>query len=171
MLITSLKKQSFKDYETIIVNAKEHNFKNASETLNYGASLAEGDILVFCHQDIDLVDFDFLNKLKVYCDRYDFGIAGVAGIAADNKVYSNICHGKNKNDIVGILSQKVMDLVSVDECLFIIKKDKFNNFDYTNKTWHLYAVDYSYSCLKNNEKVLLFPLRLYHLSPGYSLND
>ena len=171
MLVSSLNEQTYKDFELIVINSKEKGFTSAAETLNYGASLAKGEILVFCHQDIKLLDKKFLEKLVDLSNSNDFGIAGVAGIANDNLVYSNIYHGKNTNKFVGINATNVMNLISVDECLFIIKKENFCGFDTTNKTWHLYAVDYSYCSLKKNENVLLFPLLLYHLSPGDSLND
>ena len=41
MLVNSLNKQSFRDFEIIEIDAKEKPFNNAAEALNYGVSLAE----------------------------------------------------------------------------------------------------------------------------------
>lgn len=49
MLIKSLKIQMLNDYELIIIDAKEHGFKLAPQTLNYEAMKAKGDILIFTH--------------------------------------------------------------------------------------------------------------------------
>lgn len=169
MLIPSINKQKYKNYELIIIDAKEKGFKSAAETLNYGASLAKGDLLVFCHQDIELINDDFFENLIEYSNKYNFGIAGVAGKSNDNKVYSSVIQGVNRVQ-AGIKNEEVFEVETLDECLFIIKKENFTKFDENNKTWHLYAVDYSLNCLMLKKKVLLFPLKLYHLSPGYSLN-
>ena len=43
-------------------------------------------------------------------------------------------------------------------------------FDEYCSTWHLYAVEYSLRCHLRGEAVKIFPLDVYHLSPGWSLN-
>ena len=85
MLISSLKKQINQDFELILVDAKELGFKSAAETLNYGASLANGKYLCFAHQDIEFVDMDAIDKIINYFNTYDFGIAGVAFKGIDPK--------------------------------------------------------------------------------------
>ena len=60
MLLNSIKKQDYTNYELIILDSKELNFKSASQTLNYGVSKASGDILLFCH---------LLNMVLQYCNN------------------------------------------------------------------------------------------------------
>ena len=170
MLIPSIKKQTYADYEIIIVDAKKEGLIGAAQTLNYGASLAKGEILLFCHQDIEFIYDDAFNQIVNYCNNYDFGIAGVAGKASNKHVYSSVIQGDTKTQ-AGIKCDKVITVETLDECLFIIKKDKFVKFNENNKSWHLYAVDYSLTSQENNQNVLIFPIEIYHLSPGYSLND
>lgn len=170
MLIPSIKKQTYNDYEIIIVDAKKEGLIGAAQTLNYGASLAKGEILIFCHQDIEFINDDAFNQIINYCNSYEFGIAGVAGKALDKHVYSSVTQGDTKTQ-AGIKYKKIKSVETLDECLFIIKKDKFSKFDESNKTWHLYAVDYSLTSQEDNQNVLIFPIEVYHLSPGYSLND
>lgn len=170
MLIPSIKKQTYTDYEIIIVDAKKEGLIGAAQTLNYGASLAKGEILMFCHQDIEFIYDDAFNQIVNYCNNYDFGIAGVAGKALNKHVYSSVIQGDSKTQ-AGIKCDKVITVETLDECLFIIKKDKFSKFDESNKTWHLYAVDYSLTSQEDCQNVFIFPIEVYHLSPGYSLND
>ena len=75
MLLNSIKKQDYTNYELIILDSKELNFKSASQTLNYGVSKASGDILLFCHQDIEFLETNALSKIVEYSSKYDFGIA------------------------------------------------------------------------------------------------
>ena len=51
-LLKSIKVQENCEYETILVDTYSHGFTSAASALNYGASLAKGDYLVFIHQDV-----------------------------------------------------------------------------------------------------------------------
>ena len=171
MLKDSLKKQDYNDYELILVNSKEKGFSSAAEALNFGVSISKGDILVFTHQDIELLDNNCLSKVVRYCNEYDFGIAGVAGKKVDESFcMASVVVGKNKKLGGKYVTKEVVETQTLDECFFVIKKENFLGFTDYGKTWHFYAVDYSLKSIKNNRKVLLFPINIYHLSPGYSLN-
>ena len=171
-LISSLKKQSYKDFEKIMVDTKKLELKSASSALNYGASIAKGDLLVFCHQDIVLTDVDFLKRLVDLSSQLEFGVLGVAGTEiGSNTVITNIFHGSEKtlsgNKTIALPTQAE----SVDECFFAIKKEKFSGFTDYGNVWHLYAVDYCYKArFENNQDIFVLPLELYHVSPGYSLD-
>ena len=173
MLIKSLKEQTITDYEIITIDSKKMGFNSAAQTLNYGASISNGDLLLFVHQDIEFIDVDALQKIRKYSDSYEYGIAGVAGVSHFKNqkfhVYSSVFQGLDKK-IAGIYNDAVNEVETLDECLLIIKKKKFKKFiDYGS--WHFYGVEYSLRTIDNGEKVLLFPINIYHLSPGWSLNN
>ncbi len=170
-LLPSLQKQKNQNFENILVNTNETHFDSAAEALNFGVSKAKGNILVFLHHDVELLNASFVDELIDFSNRETFGIAGVAGTEASGKrcVYSSVTMGPNHIQ-AGQKIDKVMECGTLDECLFIIKKENFTQFDVLGKTWHFYAVDYSLKCHENNQRVLLFPLPIYHVSPGYSLN-
>lgn len=171
MLTESLEKQTIKDYELIIIDATKMKFKSAAETLNYGVSISKGDILLFVHQDVELINNDALAKIIDFSKNNDFGIAGVAGKNVHDKYCTtSVLVGKNRRPGGQIKTTDIIETQTLDECLFIIKKDKFNNFTNYGNTWHFYSVDYCLKMLESNEKVLLFPIDIYHLSPGYSMN-
>ena len=167
MLLPSVQKQTYADYEIIKLDAKALGFNGAAQTLNYGAGIAKGDILVFVHQDVELSNEDFLSILVTYCSEYNFGIAGVAGVIGD-QVYATVVQGKERAP-AGVVFDQVSEASSLDECLLIVKKENFEGFtDY--QSWHFYGVEYSLRCIRSKQKVLLLPIEIYHLSPGWSLD-
>lgn len=171
ILLPSLNRQDYKNFELIIIDSKMYNFKSASEALNYGASIAKGNLLIFVHQDLKFIDETGLRSIVEFSNRYEFGIAGVAGTTG-KKNYQNhtsVLVGKNKRQ-AGIKLNTVREAYTLDECLMIIKKSQFKKFDNYGETWHFYGVEYSYRCKKNNENVLLFPIDCYHLSDAKSLD-
>lgn len=171
MLIKSLNNQTYSDYELIVVDAKVKGFKSAAETLNYGFSQAKGDIVVFIHQDVEFSTNDALEKIFRYSNENIFGIAGNAGAIGDKEylVTSSVIMGDDHRQ-AGRKLTEVMECYAVDEVMMIVKKDNFVGFDDLGNTWHLYGPEYSARCLKRGEKVLLFPIELYHASDAKSLD-
>ena len=164
-------KQPFVDYEVVGVDTTERSFKSAAECLNYAVSISSGDILLFCHQDIEFLDKNSFQYISDFCATHDFGIVGVAGAkASDKRVYSKVWHGQ-KRVLAGTEIFDTKEVDAVDECLFFIKKDNFEPFSDYGKTWHMYAVDYSLRCKSNGQKVLVVPLPIHHYSEGKSLNS
>lgn len=176
MLVTSLKKQNNQNFELIVVDAKEHGFNSASETLNYGASLAKGKYLCFIHQDIEFLGDDAVSKIIQFCDDNEFGIAGLAGVVgngktrADCQVYSSVLFDKDRHQ-AGVAIDDVKIVLAVDECVMFVKKDDFMKFDDYGATWHFYGVEYSLRCLEENKNVLVFPINIYHKSAGVLNNS
>ena len=149
MLVSSLKCQKCQDFEIIIIDAKKHGFTSASQTLNYGASISNGDILVFVHQDIRFENDSIIDKIVMFSNNNNFGIAGVAGVKYGNKqVFSSIYHGTSHSK-VGVFIDDIKEVAYLDECLLIVIKKDFNGFKEYN-SWHFYGVEYSLRCFVNN---------------------
>lgn len=169
MLLPSVLKQTIKDYEIVKINAAEKGLKGAAQALGYGAEKAKGDLLLFVHQDVELLSDTFFEELIKYSNETDFAIAGVAGVVLKGKkIYSSVVMGEGRYQ-AGIKNTIVREVSSVDECLFIIKKDSFEGFkDYG--TWHFYAVEYALRAAASGGKIVILPLETYHLSPGWSFD-
>ncbi len=170
MLDASVEKQSLKDFEKVFIDNTNNQFTGAAAALNFAASVAKGDILVFAHQDVEFCDDNSFEKIQKFCNESDFGIVGVAGVILhDKNVYSSVVTDKDRQR-VGVLSDTVKKVDCIDECLMIIKKQNFEGFSDFGKTWHFYAVEYSLRMAEQAKDILLLPIEIYHLSPGWSLN-
>ena len=170
----SLESQTYADFELICVDTEELKCNSAVEALNKGIELAKGDTYIFLHNDIEFQNINDLEDIINYIVKIrDFGIIGVAGAKFENvTTIGNIYHGIPKRRISNEEIDKEVDVQTLDECLFVIKKatlDKYP-FDKNNKTWHLYAVDYSLYMNTIGKKVAVIPSKIYHVSPGSSIN-
>lgn len=171
----SLSKQSYKDFELIVVDTKKNKYIGASEALMYGAKKAKGDILIFIHHDVIFyTEYELENIVKQIEKIKDFGILGIAGAPyKKGNLVGNITNGEPK---IYISDKKINDFTEVqtlDEVMFIIKKDNLEKhpLNLDNKTWHLYAVEYCLKMHENNKKVMVIPSNIHHLSAGASMND
>ena len=65
-----------------------------------------------------------------------------------------------------------VEVDSLDECMLIIPKTIFNKYKFSDigKTWHLYGTDYALKMLIHHHAVFVFPIAIWHLSNGASLN-
>lgn len=172
-LLRTLKNQRFQDYETILVDTKFHSFHSAAEALNYGGKHATGELIMFIHQDVRLEMDDVLDRILAYSSQEEFGIAGVAGIGKNLESFSVIVHGRQKEKAAQNTDFSApVEGISLDECLLIIPKFVFNQYQYANlgETWHLYGTDYCLQMLEQGMKILILPIEVWHLSEGNSLN-
>lgn len=169
----SLDRQLFKDFEIIYIDSVKCKFNSASEALNYGGTLASGDYLIFLHQDI-ILEENTLYELKKYLStQKNLGIGGVAGAPYNfGKTISNITHGPNREPVSSNDFYNCINVETVDECFFVIPHKIFDilNFNISNKTWHLYAVEYSIEIKNKGYDVIFIPLKLHHNSKGASIN-
>lgn len=169
LLLPSIKKQKNKNYEIVLIDTFAKPIDNAGDALNYGASLAKGDIFVFCHQDIEFLREDAFDLIEEFCRNYNFGVAGVAGITLkDREVHSSVIDGYDHRQ-AGIKINTVEETDSLDECMFFVKKENFVKFK-NYGSWHFYAVEYSLKCKRKEQKNYLLPIDIFHESPGWSLD-
>lgn len=121
----SLQLQKQIEYETIFVDSRKYKFHSAAEALNYAGNLANGEYLIFLHQDIVLVD-NTLSEIYDYCKNNQFGIMGVAGAKYDYGEivdYSKIVHGlKKKNASTNYDFRGPLQVDTLDECLLVIPR-------------------------------------------------
>ncbi len=165
-LLKSLTTQSV-EYEVILIDNIDGKFKSAPEALNYGGDKANGDHLMFVHQDVELISNKWLEDNEKVIKRLDnCGIAGVAGISENEfRLKTNIKHSTAHipaGDEINIPTE----VQTLDECLIIIPKAVFNEFKFDEKLvgWHLYSVDYCLNIKKQGFKAYVIPAHAYHRS-------
>lgn len=171
----SLKKQTYKNFELIVIDTKENKYIGAADALMSGVKKAKGDIIIFAHHDIILEnEYEFENIVNQIEKIKDFGILGIAGASYKKGILvGNITNGDPKIPISNKEINEAQDVQTLDEVLFVIKKDILEQYplNLENKTWHLYAVEYSLLMKEKNKKVMVIPSDIYHLSAGASMNN
>lgn len=175
----SLAAQGNRDFELICVDTVAQRYASAAAALNAGAAQAQGDYLVFLHQDICFEDPNFVERLADWVRRCDFAVAGVAGADRGSsrwrtKSRTNIVQGADKHHSGRFIEgDGALPCQTLDECLFIIPRALFCTREFPEffPTWHLYAVEYCLWALRENRgAVLALPLKLWHRSSGASFN-
>lgn len=173
-LLKSLKKQTI-EYELILLNSQDNQFQSAAVALNYGGSKATGKFIFFIHQDINLVNPQFLQKSLDYLNHLDnLGIAGIAGKSGiHGEIVTKIIQGEppRQINVRGIVTP--LEVESLDECLLIIPKEEFRKIPFDTSTcddWHLYGVDYCLTMKERGLKVVVLPICAYHRSEGGSIS-
>lgn len=171
ILHPSIDMQSAK-HERILVDNSDGRFKSAAAALNYAASKAIGEYLMFVHQDVELRGKHWLRITEGYLDGLsgDLGIAGIIGMSADGdgswaqSLRGFMC---NCGHEVGKPLAEAEDVQTLDECVLLIPREvfRFHQFDeHRFDAWHLYGADY---CLKMQElgfRCCVVPGYVYHRS-------
>nr|WP_321422513.1 glycosyltransferase [uncultured Methanobacterium sp.] len=170
-LLESLKHQT-KEYELILLDNRENQFKSAAEALNHGGMISNGKYLMFVHQDVALCTDDTLENFEKALESLpDTGIASVAGKLNRRGVVTNVKHGDNFKPAGRFQITEPKKVQTVDEVLIIIPKKVFEDFKFDEDVcdnWHLYAVDYSLSMKKLGLNSYVIPSNVYHKSNGIS---
>lgn len=160
--------------EEIYVDNTNAFFPSAASALNFGARKANGDILLFAHQDIALCSSTWLREVERIIDTLpDVGIAGVAGRYRGD-VMTNIKHDDPPRFAGKEQFTEPTVVQTLDECIIVIPRDIFYDMQFDEKIcndWHLYAVDYCLSIQAQGKKAYVLPLKCYHESAGASFSQ
>lgn len=149
----SLMRQTVK-YELIGIDNRENKYSSAAAALNAGSKEANGDFLIFLHQDIIFEKPDSLSKFAEAYPKDKNTIIGLFGAS----------HGKSE-----ALTTNLYSAQTLDECFIGMSKDVYSRLKFNEKLcdgWHLYAVE---MCLRAKEKGILIAtgsFNIKHLSSG-----
>ena len=170
-LIKSLKNFEKINYELVLVDSVKLGFSCSADALNYGASIAKGDVLIFAHQDIYVKNEEELIQFCQYIYDEEIGsIVGAAGAIEGDKInYTNYTTGTELNNSINDTCKNICDVASVDESFFGMRKETYDNHCFDSNlcdNWHLYAVEASLYARKNKKKVQVFPIQIHHYSNG-----
>ena len=176
-LLKGLKNQST-DFEKILIDNTTGKFSSSAKALNYGASCASGDYLLFIHQDVELESDYWLEEVHDILDSLpNLGVAGVAGVVSDGETnidrYRNIIKHEIPPKEWGNKISGPELVETLDECLLIVPKKIFNKLTFDEVTcfgWHLYGVDYCLSIHELGFNVFVLPFSIYHCSYHHFTN-
>ena len=168
----SLSIQTYSNFELIIIDTIAKKYNGAADALNAGVKMANGDYLVFCHQDLILPESELYNISNQIKCLGKFGMLGVAG-KTSSSIIGNITNGITKRKISKKQIENPTEVQTLDEAMFIIPKDIVTShpFDESNHSWHLYAVEYALRMHQLKKRVCVIPSFLHHSSSGESMSN
>jgi hypothetical protein len=160
-----------------------NNGESLTKAYNRGLSQATNDIVVFCHDDIEIQTKQWATKLlKLFTRNPEYGILGVAGTKHlpssgmwwenKNKMYGRVAHtheGKTwLSSYSADLNQNIEETVIVDGVFFAIDKTKIKKtFNETVEGFHFYDVTFCFENYLEGVKVgVSTVIRINHKSIG-----
>lgn len=171
-LVASIKAQNV-ECEFIPLDNRDNIFPSAAKALNHGASLAQGDILIFSHQDIFFKTESELKELAEAIQQCEVGtIVGTAGVKEPSKFYyMNLTSTMIYNpELQDILPKQLYNVSTVDECLFGMKRATWEAHPFNEvlcDNWHLYAVEACLWARQHDHSVYVYPSQVHHFSWGH----
>jgi GT2 family glycosyltransferase len=158
-----------------------HDAQGLAEGYNRAVTAAKGDLVIFSHDDVEVLNADFKHRLIDHMAHADLvGVAGatrvIGGAWASNAppyVFGQIAHqrekgfevilwGVPKRRIDGI---KVMDGVFLCARRPVVEKVKFDETTFAG--FHLYDVDFTFRAFLAGFRLAVgCDLRLLHFSSG-----
>jgi hypothetical protein len=176
VLLRSLERQTV-EFQLIKVNNVSRIYKSASEALNWGATKASGEYIMFIHQDVELPTSSWLQEIELVISQLPhLGICGVAGMSETPKGPSGRLRGAKP-------SQKATwewydpvnepeEVQTLDEGVLIMPKSVFSKLKFDEKNfdgWHCYGADYCLAVKLLGFKAFVLPTFVYHRSVASSL--
>jgi GT2 family glycosyltransferase len=136
--------------------------------------------IVLCHDDV-IIESDIESKIDEVMDRFD--VAGVAGatqctlqepvlwhiMGGQENLHGAVAHINNDKKYMTSFGPYPHRTILLDGVLMIINRKAFEKvrFDETCPSkWHMYDLDYSFACYKNNLRVGVSDIMITHASPG-----
>ena len=167
------------DFELIGI----HDAKSLCEAYNRGAVQAAGDILIFCHDDIDLLQADFGERFLRHLESHD--VVGVAGssrlVDADwghggpPHVHGQIVHKPPGQEdylyfCAGLQAPVVEKIQALDGVFFGMRREVWETVRFDEASFdgfHIYDIDFTYRAhLAGYRLAVPMDLLLIHFSLG-----
>ncbi|WP_175417396.1 glycosyltransferase [Arthrobacter sp. 24S4-2] len=157
--------------EFIPVDNTSSQFSSAGAALNYGASLAGNDVLVFVHQDVYLHSLPALEaSAAILMDDPSVGLLGAVGVTHGGQVMGLI---RDRIVFSGERRSGLSDVDSLDEVLFMARKEQISAHPLAEDpelSWHAYAVEYGVRMRSLGLRVVVADVPLTHNSLTINLD-
>jgi hypothetical protein len=160
-----------------------HDARSMCEGYNRGIRRATGDIVIFCHDDIEILAADFKDRLKGHLRRFDLiGVAGTTKlikplwpVAGPPYIYGQIAHVNAQEKcfdvyIFGTPTRSVSGIQALDGVFLAATRRVLDTVTFDERTFngfHLYDLDFSFAAYLRGFKLgVCNDLPLIHTSPG-----
>jgi len=159
-----------------------HDAKGLAEAYNRGLAQSKGDIVIFCHDDIEIWTPEFLPRLKHHLQTFDvIGVAGTSRLvgagwhsAGPPYIFGQITHPLKGDFHVGFYGGQgnaaVGGIQAMDGVFLAFKRNVIQHvgWDAENfKGFHCYDIDCTYRAHKLGYKLgVVLDLPMFHVSGG-----
>jgi len=165
-LLNSLRNQTAK-FQLIKLDNTTNKYKSAAEALNYGGRKSKGKYIIFVHQDVELADENWLDRVEnMLRGIRDLGIAGCAGMDSSGEPKGFI---DDSGQRWGQPLDEPIPVQTLDESVLIIPKEVFDILQFDSQNfdgWHGYGTDYSLSVKAMGLSSYVVPAFISHHSPS-----
>jgi Glycosyltransferase like family len=168
-LLSSLSAQNT-EHEILTVDNRDSVFHNAATALNWGASQAKGQLVVFAHQDVSLLSVDWLLRAEtIFRQCSPAGWMGVAGSTDRGELRGFL---RDRAALFGAPFDVPIEVQSLDECLLIHRRESggYHYFDEAVPGWHAYGVEACCSAISSGKKNYVISLPIWHDSKSSNLD-
>ncbi|HKA60520.1 MAG TPA: glycosyltransferase [Gemmatimonadales bacterium] len=192
IIICSIKPERFDricaNYHALLAKVQHeiigiHDARSLCEGYNRGIRRATGEILVFSHDDIEILSSDFAARLLAHLARYDLiGVAGTTRVIGGNWLYAGWPHihgqigspGTSPGSIrvrgFQIRGLATPNAQAIDGIFLAARREVVERIGFDETTfdgWHLYDLDFTYSAhLAGFRTAVCHDLCLVHDSIG-----
>lgn len=160
-----------------------HDAKSLCEGYNRGARQSSGSILIFCHDDIEIVTPDFKEKIRSHLRQYDVvGVAGTSRLANFewsmsgqphiHGVVIHVAHSTNSYVVVvlGVESPLKGGIQALDGLFIAMNRQIWEEIRFDENTFdgfHGYDLDFTYSAYRAGFRIAVCSdIGIIHQSVG-----
>jgi GT2 family glycosyltransferase len=160
--------------------------KSLCEGYNRGVQRSSGDVLIFAHDDVEVLSSDLRTKLERHLQAYDvIGIAGTSRLLDGNwlsagppYLFGQVAHAHAAGYAITIYSvpaRTVGHIQAMDGLFFVAKRTVLDAIAFDERTFdgfHCYDLDFSFSAHRAGFKLgICNDIHLIHYSRGESYKD
>lgn len=184
-LLQSIKSEKRRDIEFVPIFNYNNQF-TASIALNYGLTVAKGEYVIICHQDVgikpgtmEILD-NFLTPdimilgasgVDLSCKASDVGMWG--GTKSKTLAVGTVYSSDTQSEPYWSGISELTKVHCVDECFFVVKKSILTRFDNNFNGFHFYGVDFCLQARKQGYDVHAASIPIIHYGEysGSMLNN
>ncbi len=138
-----------------------HDAKSLSEGYNRGIQKSTGSLLIFSHDDIEILSPDFSKKLRFYLNTYDLiGLAGTTRLigpgwisAGPPYIHGQVVHAVKGEGgfplcVYGVDGPVAENIQAIDGCFMAARRRVIESIRFDEVCldgFHLYDIDFSFS--------------------------
>lgn len=162
-----------KECEVLLIDNTNKTFQSAASAYNYALQVTKGDLLVFFHQDVQILCPDEFptHMTKTVTTLKDLGIAGYVGMKGGKGSFQELFIGNIiENGITHRWNRKIdlpVEVQTLDECALIVPRSVLEKYQFDEETcngWHCYGIDYALTVQEHGLKAYVIPGTIAHNS-------